>query len=180
MDTHVALKGTTAAFDGKKMTIKGPKGTVERMLWHPGVSIKVEGDEVVLASTGGERRRDKRILNTLTSHVKNMVTGTTLGYKYNLVLVQSHFPVQLKVDGSTFVVENYFGEKVPRKVSIPAGVKVTANTKEKKVTVESADIELAGMLVTRIEQVTRAVGKDRRIFQDGLYLVNRESMEATA
>jgi len=173
MRTEIPLEGTQAAYDGRKMSVKGPKGSVERQLWHPVVGIKVEADKVVL-TTKGDKRRDKRVINTIESHITNMIIGVKQGFRYNMSLIQSHFPVQIKVDGNNFVVENFFGEKVPRKVAIPAGVKVTANSKDKKVTIESSDIEMAGLLVTRIEQTTRAVGKDRRIFQDGIYLVNRE------
>ncbi len=176
MKTEIPLEGTQAVFDGRKMSVKGPKGSVERQLWHPVVGIKVDGDKIIL-TTKGDKRRDKRVINTIESHITNMIIGVKQGFRYNLSLIQSHFPVQIKVEGNTFIVENFFGEKVPRKVEIPAGVNVTANTKEKKVTIESSNIELAGLLVTRIEQATRAVGKDRRIFQDGIYLVNREVME---
>lgn len=175
MKTEIPLEGTQAVFDSRKMNVKGPMGSVERKLWHPVVAIKVEGDKIIL-TTKGDKRRDKRVLNTIESHIRNMIIGVKQGFRYNMNLIQSHFPVQIKVEGDTFIVENFFGEKVPRKVTIPPGVRVIANAKEKKVTIESSDIELAGLLVTRIEQATRAVGKDRRIFQDGIYLVNRETI----
>jgi large subunit ribosomal protein L6 len=176
MKTEVPLEGTQATFDGQVMKVTGPKGTVQRKLWHPVVKIKVEGDKVVLNTTK-ERKKEKRMINTFSKHIKNMVIGANNGFRYKMEMIQSHFPIQMKSDGNVFQVDNFLGEKLPRRVTLPEGVKVTANQKEKTVVVESIDIEAAGKAVTLIEQLTRISGKDRRIFQDGIYLVGKEIIE---
>jgi large subunit ribosomal protein L6 len=176
MKTEVPLKGTKASFEGQILTISGKKGSVKRKLWHPYVNVKIEGDKIVL-NTPRERKKDKRMINTFSNHVKNMVTGANSGFRYTMEMVQSHFPMQMKLEGNIFQIENFLGEKLPRTMKIPEGVKVNVNQKEKKVVVESLDIELAGKTATLIEHLTRVTGKDRRIFQDGIYLMGREVVE---
>ena len=42
-----------------------------------------------------------------------MVKGVTEGFTYNLKAFTPHFPMTLAVNGNTFQVNNYFGERVP-------------------------------------------------------------------
>src|SRR3989344_1644060 len=69
-------------------------------------------------------------------------------------------------------IKNVLGEKIPRKVNLMPGaaVKVDGST----ITVESPDIEKAGQVAADIEQATRRPGFDRRIFQDGIYIIEKE------
>lgn len=176
MRVEVPLKGTQVKVEERKVSITGPRGTLERAFVHPLVAIKLEGDTIAL-STKKDRRKDKQIMNTVAAHIKNMVNGVKYGFKFSLNLVQSHFPIQMKLDKNTFLVDNFLGEKVARKVQIPAGVKIEIDQKNKMVTVESNDIELAGNIATKIEHSTSVRRKDRRIFQDGIYLVSRGPAE---
>ena len=39
--------------------------------------------------------------------------------------------------------------------------------------IEPADIELVGMTATRMEQLTRVTKRDRRVFQDGIFITEK-------
>jgi len=177
MRVEIPLSGAKSKLEGTKLDISGPRGSVSRIFNHPKVKLSVEGVNVVLKMEG-DKRRDKRMAFTYRAHIKNMIFGVLKGFKYELSLVYAHFPVQMKMQGQEFSLENFYGEKSPRKVLLPQGVKINLLAKEKKIFIESNDIELAGQAVTRLEQLTRIVGKDKRIFQDGIYLVHRGSVEA--
>ncbi len=86
-------------------------------------------------------------------------------------LVYSHFPVKLKVEAGALLIDNFLGEKSPRKVAIPANLKVVID--QSVLTVTGPDKEIVGRLCGRIEQATRVSGYDKRVFQDGIYITRK-------
>ena len=79
----------------------------------------------------------------------------------------------LSVKGDIFVVNNYFGERVPRNADILSGVEVKVNNKV-EVVVSGIDKELVGQTAANIEKCATVKNRDRRVFQDGIYLINKE------
>jgi large subunit ribosomal protein L6 len=79
--------------------------------------------------------------------------------------------MNVSVSGDTFAIKNFLGEKVPRTLKIKEGV--TVKVEGTDVTVESTDIEKAGQVAADIEQLTRITNRDIRIFQDGIYIVEK-------
>jgi large subunit ribosomal protein L6 len=113
----------------------------------------------------------RMLVGTYASHIKNMIAGVQKPFVYTLKIVFTHFPISVVVTGSELQIQNFLGEKKPRKVTLPQGVKVSVQNDLIKV--ESADIELAGKTASLIENATRITGRDRRIFQDGIYIVQK-------
>jgi large subunit ribosomal protein L6 len=105
-----------------------------------------------------------------------MVKGVNSGFTYHLKAFYSHFPMTLKVEGDVLKVNNYFGEKVPRKAALPwSPAEVTVEVKNKvEVVVSGADKEKVGQTAANIERSAVVKKRDRRVFQDGIYLVNKE------
>jgi len=77
------------------------------------------------------------------------------------------------VNGDTFTVNNYFGERVPRTAEILHNVNVSVQNKV-EITVSGIDKELVGQTAANIERCTTVKNRDRRVFQDGIYLLNKE------
>ena len=102
-----------------------------------------------------------------------MIKGVTSGFKYHLKALYSHFPMTLKQEGNELVVNNYFGERVPRRAKILPGVKVEIKNKV-EITVSGSDKELVGQTAANIERCATVKNRDRRVFQDGIYLLNKE------
>ena len=105
--------------------------------------------------------------------MNNMVKGVTEGFTYHLKAFYSHFPMTLAVQGQTFVVNNYFGERVPRRSDILPGVEVKVSNKV-EVTVSGIDKENVGQTAANIERSTTVKNRDRRVFQDGIYRLSKE------
>ncbi|MEK6856982.1 MAG: 50S ribosomal protein L6, partial [Nanoarchaeota archaeon] len=84
---------------------------------------------------------------------------------------QSHFPMQVNCAGGVFTVKNFLGEKIARTVKVNQGANVKITGTE--ITVESPDIELAGKTASDIELLVRISDKDRRTFQDGIYITQK-------
>jgi large subunit ribosomal protein L6 len=79
--------------------------------------------------------------------------------------------MNVSVSNDEIIIKNFLGEKVPRTLALKAGatVKVEGDT----VVVESPSKEIAGQVSADIELLTRRIGYDGRIFQDGLWITSK-------
>ena len=166
-------EGVTADYseDGV-VTITGPKGSLNRQFNSTSVAIHQEGGALIVRADL-PRRKTKALAGTWNAHLNNMVKGVTQGFTYNLKAFYSHFPMTLEVKGREFVVNNYFGERVPRRADILSGVDVKVNNKV-EVVVTGIDKENVGQTAANIERCVVVKNRDRRVFQDGIYLLSKE------
>ena len=74
--------GVTVSVAGQKVTVKGPKGTLNLNLFE-GVGAQVEGNTVVVSRTS-EEKQVKAMHGTTRALVKNLVKGVTEGYSKSL------------------------------------------------------------------------------------------------
>ncbi|GAB6102740.1 50S ribosomal protein L6 [Thermococcus atlanticus] len=163
-------EGVEVTVEGNLVRVKGPKGELERELKYPGVKIFEEDGKVVVFKEF-PRRRDIAIARTFKAHIANMIRGVTEGFQYKLKVLYSHFPMTVKVQGDEVLIENFLGEKNPRRAKILPGVTVKVMGQE--IIVESIDKEKAGQTAANIEQATKINKWDRRVFQDGIYIVEK-------
>ncbi|QDA30777.1 50S ribosomal protein L6 [Thermococcus indicus] len=163
-------EGVEVTVEGNTVKVKGPKGELERELKYPGVQIFTEDGKVVVFKEF-PRKRDIAIARTFKAHIANMLRGVTEGFTYKLKIVYSHFPMTVKVQGDEVVIENFLGEKNPRRAKILPGVTVRVSGQE--VIVEGIDREAVGQTAANIEQATKITKWDRRVFQDGIYIVEK-------
>lgn len=166
-------EGVTASLseDGV-VSIQGPKGSLSRQFVNSNLDLFQEGGALIVR-TDLPRRKMKALAGTWNAHLNNMVKGVTDGFTYSLKAVYSHFPMTLSVKGNIFVVNNYFGEKVPRNADILEGVDVKVNNKV-EVVVSGINKENVGQTAANIERCVTVKNRDRRVFQDGIYLVGKE------
>ncbi|RLG58707.1 MAG: 50S ribosomal protein L6 [Candidatus Hydrothermarchaeota archaeon] len=167
-------EGVEAEVKGDLVIIKGPKGELKRRLFYPGVEIKKEGSKIVVR-TLGIRKRQRAMLGTYVAHINNMIKGVTKGFEYKLKILYSHFPISVKVSGDEVIVENFLGEKVPRKTKIFGNC--TVEVKGNEIIVKGINKEEVGQTAANIEQLTRVKDKDPRVFQDGIYLIERDGVK---
>ncbi len=156
------------------LTVKGPKGEIKKVINEPSVKMELQGNKLVL-SPSKLNKNQKRIINTCKSHINNMIHGVQEPFEYKLKVCSSHFPMSVAVDGHNFVVKNFLGEKVPRKSTILPNTKVTVQGDT--VTVTGPDIEAVSQTAANIEQSTRITNRDRRVFQDGVWIISKAGQE---
>jgi large subunit ribosomal protein L6 len=154
------------------VTINGPKGTLTRTFVSTSSKLYQEGGGIIIR-VDMPRRKQRALAGTWNAHLNNMVKGVTQGFTYQLKALYSHFPMTMAVEGNTFVVNNYFGERVPRTSDILPGVEVKVSNKV-EVTVTGIDKESVGQTAANIERSTTVKNRDRRVFQDGIYLIHKE------
>ncbi len=73
---------TVDVAENNKVTVKGPKGTLERVM-APEMEIKVEGAEVTV-SRPNDLKRNKSLHGLTRTLINNMVIGVTNGYEKKL------------------------------------------------------------------------------------------------
>ncbi len=155
---------------GYTVRVKGPKGENSRTLKFRDVHIEVKDGKVVVYTTS-PKKKQRAMVGTFAAHIRNLIRGVTEGFQYKLKLVYSHFPVKLRVEGNEVVIENFLGEKYPRRAKIVgrAQVKIKGND----IIVEGIDKEECGQTAANLEQTTRIKNLDIRVFQDGIYIVEK-------
>lgn len=163
-------EGISVSFSQDVFTVRGPLGTVERKLWYPGIKIDVREGEVVVDAVSS-RKEQKAMVGTFTSHIKNLIKGVNEGFECKMSIVYSHFPMQVKVDGKSFIIGNFLGEKKPRVAKILGETKVKVSGNE--VTITGINKEDVGQTAANIEQKTKIRRFDPRVFQDGIYIVQK-------
>ncbi|MDY6761542.1 MAG: 50S ribosomal protein L6 [Candidatus Nanohaloarchaea archaeon] len=156
--------------DNGTVTVAAGDETVERTLDHPDVSISTGNGTVTIATETG-RRDVEALVGTYASHIENMVNGITDGFEYHMQGFYSHFPMDMAVDGDTFVISNFIGERSTREVSIPDNVEVEIDGED--VILTGPDKEAVGQTAANIEQACYKGDRDPRKFQDGIYITER-------
>ena len=186
--TEVTLpEEVSAEVDHLELTISGPSGEVTRRLWYPDVSVSTgtatveeetdDGEieeresDAVLIESDEEDAKTTATIGTFESHVRNMIRGVSDGWEYRMEVLYSHFPMQVSVEGREVVIENFLGERAPRRASIHGDTEVEIDGEE--VVLSGPNKEDVGQTAADIEQLTRVSGKDTRVFQDGVYIVEK-------
>ena len=166
-ETVKVPKGVNVTLQDGAVKVKGPNGELVRTLRNPHIKIEKQNDEVVIHADF-PRKKTKALVGTYAAHIRNMVAGSQKDWEYKMKIVYAHFPIKVKVQGESITIDNFLGEKTPRKARARKGVKVKATAEE--VIVTGADIEAVSQTAANIEQATAVRGFDRRVFQDGIYI----------
>ena len=154
--------------------IKGPKGEVKRHFIFPKIKITKENNQIVFDVKKPTKREKAGVFST-EAHLNNAFKGVLNTCVYKLKICSGHFPMKITYKNNIVEVKNYMGETVPRTLKIKPGVDVVV--KEPEITVVSVDKELAALTAAAIEQITRRPNFDRRIFQDGIYIVHKDGVD---
>ena len=160
----------SAEADGLELAVEGPNGRVERRLWYPDVDVSVEDGAVVVASDA-EDAKTTATMGTFESHVENMIHGVTEGWSYEMKALYAHFPMQVRSEGEEVVIENFLGERAPRRTTVHGDTEVEVNGED--IVLSGPDKEAVGQTAADIEQLTRVTDKDTRVFQDGVYITRK-------
>jgi len=163
-------QGVEVKIDGALINVKGPKGEVSRKLLHPKIQISVSEGKVILVSKKSTKR-EKKMIYTFAAHIKNMIKGSEEPFVYKLKICSTHFPMTATVKGEELSVQNYLGESIPRNLKLKQGVNVKIEGTE--ITIESPNKELAGQTAASIEKLCVIHNRDRRIFQDGIFITSK-------
>ncbi len=168
-----------ARVDGDALIVGGPLGEVRRSFPSGALTAEVVGTAVRLSlRVPAQRKRSRALLNTWERHVRNLAQGVSTGFEARMKVVAAHFPMKVQVKDQSLVIENFLGEKYPRTASILPGV--AARVEGDWVVLSGTDLEKVGQSAANIERTTRIRRYDPRVFQDGIYIVDRAHPKAEA
>ena len=163
-----------AKVEGSMIILKSGKEENKMDISNPQISVAIKDRSIIIASEKSTKK-EKKLVFTYNAHIKNMIKGVVEGHRYILKICSGHFPMNVSVNNNQFMKKNFIGEKHPRTLNIKKGV--TVKVEGDKITIESADIGLAGTVASDIEKLTRRPNFDPRIFQDGIYLIDKNGKE---
>jgi large subunit ribosomal protein L6 len=141
--------GVEVTIDDHHVTVKGPKGTLERDVPET-ITVAREGDELVVTRPDDER--ENRSLHGLTrTLVSNMVVGVSTGFTRDLEIVGVGY--RAVAQGPT-KLELQLGFSHPVLVDAPEGItfEVPAPT---RITVQGADKQLVGQVAADIRKIRK-------------------------
>jgi large subunit ribosomal protein L6 len=162
--------GINVDVDGDSLTFTKGNSTISRKISIPFVKVSTSGNEILFSCQKTNKKKIAEI-KAQVAHLKNIFLGLQERFIYELEVCNVHFPMTVKVDGSKLVITNFLGEKVPRSAQILEGVEI--KIEGSKIKVISADIEKAGQTAANIEKASKVTEKDRRIFQDGIFITKK-------
>ena len=141
--------GVDINIDGRSISVKGPKGTLEREL--PGtITVDVDGETVTVARPNDESKT--KALHGLTrSLVNNMVIGVTEGFKKELEIHGVGYRAEAK--GPNALRLN-LGFSHPVDVSAPDGITFEV-PQQTQVIVTGIDKEVVGQVAANIRSIRK-------------------------
>ncbi|OGJ21396.1 hypothetical protein A3K73_09190 [Candidatus Pacearchaeota archaeon RBG_13_36_9] len=164
--------GVEVEINGQEIAVKKEGKEIRKKM--PKVMMEKKENKIIVKTMGATKRERKQI-NTIISHISNMLAGLETDYVYKLQICSVHFPMNVAVKDNLVIIKNFLGETKERKAKILDNV--TVKIDREIITVSSPDKEAAGQTAGNIEKRTRTRNKDRRIFQDGIYMTEQAGIK---
>lgn len=163
-------EGVSCTLESGVLKCKKDSAELSRPMVIPQVDVKLDGNSISLVCEKGNKNQIKLIRSYL-AHIKNIFSGLNEKFVYELEAVNVHFPMTLKLEGDKISITNFLGEKKPRFAKVFPGAEV--DIKGQKITVSSHNREAAGQTAANLEKATKVKGRDRRIYQDGIFITSK-------
>jgi large subunit ribosomal protein L6 len=163
-------EGVEVKLEGSSLVVRGPKGELSREFRNPKIRTEIKAGQVRF-STEEKRRRTLALLGTWAAHLRNMITGVTKGWEARMKVVYSHFPIKLGQEGDRVLIQNFMGERKPRIAIIVGETKI--ELKKDEIVISGINKEEVGQTCGNLESITKVRGYDRRVFQDGIYILHK-------
>jgi large subunit ribosomal protein L6 len=138
--------GVDVTLEGRRVVVKGPKGTLEHVA-PPTITVARDGDTLVVTRPDDER--ENRALHGLTrSLVHNMVVGVSDGYSRELEIVGVGYRAQVQ-GPSKLELQVGFSHSVP--FEAPEGVTFDV-PQPTRIVVRGADKQLVGQVAADLRK----------------------------
>ncbi|KEG15492.1 putative 60S ribosomal protein L9 [Trypanosoma grayi] len=162
------------------VTVKGKRGTLTKDLRHLQLDFRVnKKSHTFTAVRWFGNKINNSTINTALSHVRNMITGVTKGFRFKVRFAYAHFPISVSVENQLVEIRNFLGEKRVRRQVIPDDVKVyrtDAAVVKDELVLEGNDLEKVSREAAVMHQLCLVKKKDIRKFLDGIYVQTKTNV----
>jgi large subunit ribosomal protein L6 len=142
-------KGVEVSIAGAHITVKGPKGTLERDI--PGEITVREEDGQLLVERPNDERQNRALHGLVRSLVNNMVVGVNEGFRKELEIVGVGYRATPKGDN---VLDLALGFSHPVSVKAPVGITFEVPTPT-QIAVIGTDKEIVGQVAANIRAIRK-------------------------
>ena len=136
--------GVDVTIGGGRVTVKGPKGQLEREL-PPTITVRQEGD-TLLVERPDDERQNRALHGLVRSLVNNMVVGVTQGFTKELEIVGVGYRANAKGPGA---MELALGFSHPVSITAPDGITFEVPSPT-RIVVQGIDKEKVGQVAADI------------------------------
>jgi large subunit ribosomal protein L6 len=136
-------KGAEVRFDGDLLSVRGPKGELQRPI-HPRVKVAIDDSQIQL-SISDDSKESKSLFGLFRSLIDNMVVGVTEGFQRTIEV--SGVGYRVEQSGDKLVLN--LGYSTPVTYDIPKGIKVGIDQKN-KIVLSGIDKELLGVTAAKL------------------------------
>jgi large subunit ribosomal protein L6 len=139
--------GVSVDLKGSHLSVKGPKGQMER-LFVPEVGITFENGQIIVQRSS-EEARVRALHGTTRALIHNMVVGVSTGFERLLDIEGVGYRAEM--DGAKLVL--YVGYSHPVVVDPPEGIKFDVDTKTRQIKISGYDKEQIGQVAANIREI---------------------------
>lgn len=111
-------EGVNIKVNAKVIEVEGPRGKLVRDFKHLNLDFQLikeaeSGKKKLKIDSWFGSRKSSASIRTALSHVDNLITGVTRGFRYKMRFVYAHFPINASIGGDSKSIEirNFLGEK---------------------------------------------------------------------
>lgn len=141
-------EGIEVHIDGQHITVKGPKGSLNRE-FHSDMTVKVMADEIIVERQN-DSKRQKALHGTTRSLIANMVEGVSKGFSKELELVGVGYRAQKKGNNLALTV----GFSHPVDIEPEEGIEFDVPS-QTEVIVKGIDKERVGATAARLRAIRK-------------------------
>jgi len=169
-------EGVSVQVTGRTVRVSGGAYVLEKTFSDPRTNalISVTNDNgTVVVSATSDRKKVRAMTGTIVASVRRMITGVTSGYTYTMRIFSVHFPMNVTVKDRDIQIKNFLGEKTLRTTHVHGNVSIKVD--KETIVVSGPSKEDVSQTCANIESAVRMSKKDRRIFQDGIYMESKSA-----
>lgn len=141
--------GVDVTIDGQKISVKGPKGTLEHIIAEP-ITVERAEDGTLQVKRPDEERTSRALHGLTRTLVNNLVVGVTAGYEKKLEIHGVGYRVQAKGSDLEFAL----GYSHPVKIEAPEGITFKVETPT-RFSVSGIDKQKVGQIAAVIRKLRR-------------------------
>jgi len=139
-------EGVDVKLDGETITVKGPKGELNRTI-SPTMDVKIDGDTITVERQS-EDKQTRSLHGTTRSLINNMIEGVTNGFQKELEIIGVGYRAQLQ--GNKLVIGAGYSHPVEIEKEENIEFEVPQNT---QIIIKGIDKEQVGRVAANIRAI---------------------------